>query len=401
MKTTAWIIGTALAGASLTGCPAPDCDTAGNVCTVAGTGEYGLNDEAAATAATLYKPMDVIAVPASVGAFVIADWNNHKYRLVDGDGTIRTIVGTQFLGDGDPDFQERIAPGFPGTECALNHPTSGEWNPVTNRLMLASWHNHRIREYDPATGLSLVVCADTAVDDGNGANAGFAGDGGPCGDVLMAFPQSIAIRDDGDFYWWAHKNRRIRKATGDYSLVETIAGTGELGYTGDGGSPLDATFNDWDPVDLQPEPNGAIELSEDGNTLWVADSSNHAIRAIDLANDVITSLPGTGTQTKTQWDPDEGGACDPTALCSPRDIELGPDGRLYIADTYNHVVRAYELATDTMEVVAGVLGTAADGSDGVPATESELHMPYGIDFAEDGALLIADTFNSRIRRVTP
>lgn len=387
----------ALAGLAAlgSGC-AVDCDAPGNVCSVAGTGEYGHNAETVAKEASLYKPMDVTALPD--GGFVIADWNNHQFRHVDSEGAIDCWVGTDFLGDGDPDFNERIAPGVPGTEVALNHNTSAEWNPVTERLMIASWHNHRLREYDPATGLSQVVCADTALDDGNGANAGFAGDGGPCSEALMAFPNSIVVRPDGDFYFWAQKNRRVRKVTGDYQLIETIAGSGEQGYAGDGGPLLEASFNDWDPADLQPEPSGAIELV--GDVIYLADSGNHAIRVLDLANDTVSTLPGTGLLEPGTWTPDATN-CDPTTLCSPRDVEMGPDGRLYIADTYNHVVRAYDLETETMEVVAGVLGVKADGADGVPATESELNEPYGIDFADDGALLIADTYNSRIRRVAP
>ena len=379
--------------AGAAGCADP-CPDSGQVCTVAGTGEAGANEnEVRGTKSPLYAPMDVIAWPGSGGSFFIGDWNNHKIRLVD-DGTISTVVGTDFLGDGDPDFLEREGDGVPGTDVALNHPTQAEWNEVTGKLLLPSWHNHRIREWSPGTGNSLVVCANTAIDDGNGANAGFAGDGGPAADALMAFPNSIAVDpDDGSFWFVDQKTNHVRWVARDYSLIDSIAGTGTPGYEGDGGPALEASFNFWDSGDLQPEPAGAIEY--DGvRFLYVADTSNHAIRVIDTADGAIDTLPVAAQQ------PFSGGTCDTSSLCFPSDVELGPDGRLWIADTGNHVVRAYDLDTQELETVAGTF-EEANGDDGLQALETALRRPHGVDFDDDGALLIADTYNHRIRRVTP
>ncbi len=387
-----WLALASLVAASA-GCVAP-CPDSGQVCTVAGTGEAGANEnEARATRSPLYGPMDVIAWPGSGGSFFIGDWNNHKIRLVE-DGTVSTVVGTEFLGDGDPDFLEREGDGVPGIEVALNHPTQAEWNPVTGKLLLPSWHNHRIREWTPETGHSVVVCANTAIDDGNGANAGFAGDGGPAADALMAFPNSIAVDpDDGSFWFVDQKTNHIRWVARDYSLIDSIAGNGTSGYEGDGGPALEASFNFWDSEDLQPEPSGSIEY-DGARFLYVADTTNHAIRVIDTADGTIDTLPVAPEQPLT------GGTCDPSALCFPGDVELGPDGRLWIADTGNHVIRAYDLDSGVLETVVGTL-EAANGEDGLPALETALRRPHGIDFDDDGALLIADTYNHRIRRVTP
>ena len=378
----------AAAPLALSGCPGA-CPDPGTVCTVAGTGEAGANEaESRATRSPLYGPMDVINWPGE-GKFFIGDWNNHKIRVVDGE-EMSTIVGTRFLGDGDPDFLERVAPGVDGTTVALNHPTQAEWNHVTGKLLLPSWHNHRIREWTPETGNSLVVGADTAIDDGNGANAGFEGDGGPASDALMAFPNSIAVDDDGSFWFVDQRNNRIRYVTADYQLIDTVVGDGEA--DSDDGSFAEASFNFWTLDDLQPDPSGSIEY--DGvDTLYVADTSNHAIRVLDLTTETVTTLP-TGEQTLP------GGACDAAALCFPHDLELGPDGRLYIADTDNDLIRAWDFASETLETIVGT-GERGDGEDGLDALETMLQRPYGIDFDDDGALLIADTFNHRIRRVTP
>lgn len=365
----------------------------GIACTVLGTGSPGnAEGETVAIKNPLYAPMDV-AVWTDADDFFVGDWNNHKIRHVL-DGTVETIIGTTFLGDGDPDFQERIAPGVPGTEVGLNHPTSMEWNPVTDKLLVPSWHNHRVREWSPDTGYSRVVCADTDISDGNGANAGFAGDGGPAADALMAFPNSIAVDPvDGSFWLLPHKNGRVRWVAHDYSLIDTVAGTGVVGYAGDGGDALAAEFNFWDPADLQPEPSGAIEFDPDTLLLYIADTSNHVIRVLDTEAGTIETLAGTGDQILVD------GECDTDALCFPRDVELlGTD--LYIADEGNSVVRKYDLTTNTMEVVAGTF-VAELGEDGGDALETSLNRPYGIDIAEDGSLLIADTYNHRILKVTP
>jgi DNA-binding beta-propeller fold protein YncE len=383
-----------LIGGGLTGCVDP-CLESGTVCSLVGTGAPGASEtETRATEAPLYGPMDVAFWPGQDEySFFIGDWNNHKIRLVH-DGVMSVAIGTTFLGDGDPDFQERIAPGVPGTEVALNHPTQIEWNPVNGKLLVPSWHNHRVREWTPETGNSLVVCANTAIDDGNGANAGFAGDGGPAAEALFAFPNSIAIDPaDGSFWVLDARNLRVRKVAADYSLIETVAGTGQPGLTGDGADPLDATFSFWPLSDLQPEPAGALEY-DGADRLYVADTNNHVIRVIDLAANTIQTLPGTGEQTLP------GGVCDPDALCRPRDVELGPDGLLYIADEGNHVIRAYDLAAGTMDAVVGTF-SPGDAADGTPALEAALNRPHGIDLDDDGALLIADTYNHRIRRVTP
>ncbi len=375
------------------GIAAADCTPSGVVCTVAGTGTPGANEnESDALLTPLYAPMDV-TVWNSADEFFLADWNNHKIRLVQ-DGVMSTIIGTDFLGDGDPDFQEREGTGIHGTEVALNHPTSVEWNPVTEKLLVPSWHNHRVREWTPETGFSLVVCADTDITDGNGANAGFAGDGGPAGDALMAFPNSVAIdTTDGSFWLLPQSNARIRWVAHDYSLIETVAGNGSWDYTGDGGDALEASFYFWDKADLQPEPSGAVEYDPERRVVYIADTSNHVIRVLDVDAGTIDTLAGTGDQTRA------GDACDADALCFPRDVEIFEDG-LYIADEGNHVIRRYDLTAGTMETVVGT-GEAGDGADGALALETALNRPYGIDLASDGSLLIADTYNHRIRKVTP
>jgi DNA-binding beta-propeller fold protein YncE len=373
---------------------ATPCESlSGTVCRVAGTGSAGaINAASLALESPLYAPMDV-AFFTSANDFLIADWNNHKIRRVQ-DGFTSTVIGTAFLGDGDPDFQERIAPGVDGTTVALNHPTSMEWSEYTNKWLIPSWHNHRLREWDPDTGLSLVVGADTDITDGNGANSGFAGDGGPAANALMSYPNSIAVHPEtGDFWLLDQRNNRIRAITADFTDIQTIAGGDDAILSGDGGPAQDGRFYFWNPEELQPEPSGAIEYDSRRNNLYIADTSNHRIRVIDLDTGTIDSITTTGEQTL----PD--GECDPDALCYPRDLELLDDD-LYIADTNNHVIRRLNLETHEFEVVVGSF-ESGETTNNTAAMDFRLNTPHGIDVEADGTLIIADTYNHQILKVFP
>ena len=210
----------------------------------------------------------------------------------------------------------------------------------------------------------------------------------------MSYPKSIAVHPDtGDFWLLDQRNNRVRFIAADFSLIETIAGGDEAALEGDGGPSQDGRFFFWNPEELQPEPSGAIEYDIDRNQLYVADTSNHRIRVIDLDAGTIDSL----VIGEEQALPD--GACNPDALCFPRDVEVVGDD-LYIADTNNHVIRKYNLVTDTLTTVAGTFaeGPTEMNADALSAT---LNTPHGIDVASDGTVLIADTYNHQILKVHP
>jgi len=85
-------------------------------------------------------------------------------------------------------------------------------------------------------------------------------------------------------------------------------------------------------------------------------------------------------------------------LSHPRDVEIAPDGRLFIADTENHKIRVVDLTTGTIATVVGT-GEVGAAGDGGAALQATLHRPFGIAFDAAGDLYIADTLNNRVRRV--
>jgi DNA-binding beta-propeller fold protein YncE len=364
----------------------PTCPTtSGTICTWAGDGEAGFNgDDEPLSAARFYWPVDVTITKS--GEIYVLDWNNHKVRHLTADGTLHTVIGTDFVGDGPYDLSDLAAPGTPGTEINLNHPTQ-LLEEAGGTLLLVSWHNHKLRRFDPKTGKAYVWI---------GRGAGFAGDGGPVGDPMARLnqPAGGVLDPDGNLYLLDQRNQVIRKLAADGSMLTTVAGTPTMfGYEGDGGSPMMAKFSF--PKGSNPPPAGTLALDAKGR-LYVADTLNHAIRRIDFATDTIETVAGTGAAGYGG----DGGPGPQAQLNNPRDLEFGPDGRLYIADELNHRIRALDVETLTITTVAGT-GRAEFAGDGGPASEASLNRPTGIAFAADGTMYIGDSHNHRVRTIAP
>lgn len=355
------------------GCGTP-CDEPGVICTVVGNGRAGFNgDGQKAIDTQLYYPTDIATEPAT-GRLFINDWNNEVIRAIGEDGRVQTLVGADEPGDGDDLHLERTEEGAPGRTVALNHPLKLAFGP-DGTLMIAAWHNHKLRSWDPVADRVRIVVADTDPDEGTGANAGFSGDGGPAKDALVWFPSSVTYDNDGTYYFVDEKNGRIRSVN-QAGIINTVAGSGT--YENVDGPCTDAAFRfPDDPMIGQPKPGGAI-VSDGEGVLYVADTYNGAIRKVDLSVHEVTTIA--------------------TGLTAPADVALGPDGRLYIADALAHSVYAMDVTTGDYETIAGT-GTKGPGTDEVLATESSLDHPYGLAFDDAGALWIADTYNSKIRRV--
>jgi sugar lactone lactonase YvrE len=360
-------------------------------CTWAGTGERGFNIEnpnANRLKSKLYFPEDVTFGPD--GRAYIIDWNNHRIRRVESDDSLRTVVGTDYEGDGPPQMEDRLPacnpPGALGTTVALNHVTDAEFGP-DGKLYIAAWHNNKIRVYDPATDLVTVLAGD---------GYGFLGDNNPACTALFNQPKAVTVAADGTVYVVDQRNVRIRAIQPDANrTITTIAGRGTVGAYGDGGPAFDAEFGM--DVGTTPQPSGGLQLV--GRNLYMADSKNNRIRRIDLDSGIIDCIAGL---REPGYSGDGGPAID-AQFSYPMDLELGPDGRLYVADRDNHVVRAIDLTTGIVDTVVGT-GTSCDlykteCPDHVPAREISLFEPYGIAFDAAGNLYVADTHNHRILRV--
>jgi hypothetical protein len=164
-----------------------------------------------------------------------------------------------------------------------------------------------------------------------------------------------------------------------------------LGYSGDGGPALMAQFS-W-ARGSNPNPSGGIVYHE--GKLYISDTEADVIRVMDLADGTIAAFAGTGEG----GDSGDDGPALGAQLNGPRDLEIGPDGDLYFADTDNSKVRAIDLEVGVIRTVVGTGELGVEEEEGKLATEIRLRRPFGIAFDPDGNLYVMDTLNSRIVKV--
>ena len=211
---------------------------------------------------------------------------------------------------------------------------------------------------------------------------GFSGDGGPATLAKLAQPHSIALDRDDRLYICDILNNRVRLRDPRTGIISTFAGTGAASATPDeaplSGTPLRA------PRSIDFSPDGLLYLVlREGNQVFV----------IDPSRGVLKRVAGTG---KTGYAGDNGPAIDAT-FQGPKGIAYSPAGNLYISDTENHVIRMVSLTTGIITTVAGT-GKRGDGPDGDPLL-CALNRPHGV-YVHGSTLYIGDAENNRIRALT-
>jgi sugar lactone lactonase YvrE len=147
--------------------------------------------------------------------------------------------------------------------------------------------------------------------------------------------------------------------------------------------------------DTQVSNPYGMAIGPDGG-LYFCDLDNQRIRRLDLQTKKLSTVAGNGQKGYTG----DGGPALAATLNMPHEIQFDPRGDLYIAERDNHVIRKVDMKSGIISTVAGT-GTAGFSGDGGPATKAQLRQPHSILFDRDGALLICDIGNQRIRRLDP
>ncbi len=208
----------------------------------------------------------------------------------------------------------------------------------------------------------------------------YRGDGGPATAAGLSDPSGLAVGPDGSLYIADSMNTRIRRVGPD-SIITTVAGTGTVGSSGDGGLATQAQLNY--PMD--------IAVGSDGS-LYIADSMNSRIRRVG-PDGIISTAAGNGKEGFSG----DGSPATQAQLFRPFGLAVGPDGSLYIADSYNGRIR--RVAPDGIITTVAGNGIRGFSGDGGPATSAQMYTPYALAVGLDGSLYISDISTYRIRRV--
>ena len=282
-------------------------DAKGVISTVAGSGRKGPGgDGGPALQAEFNLPHEIRF--DGKGDLFIVDMRNARVRKVDmKSGTISTVAGTGvegFSGDGGP-----------AAQAQLKMPHSIQFDPKGN-LYICDIGNHRIRKVDMKTGVISTFA-------GNG-KAAATPDGAKFANVPLKGPRTLEFDKAGNLWVALREGNQVFKLDLKKGTIHHMAGTGQKGFTGNGGPAKEATLSG---------PKG-VSISRDGKRVYLADTESHSIRYIDLTTGKLELFCGTGEKG-------DGPDGDPLKckLARPHGVFVDADGSVFIGDSETHRVR--------------------------------------------------------------
>jgi NHL repeat len=279
---------------------------------------------------------------------------------------IFTVVGSgeaSYTGDGGM-----------ARRAGLNQPFDVALDQQGN-LYFSEANNHCVRRVQHGSGQIITVA-------GSG-QAGYSGDGGPATQAQLNSPYGIALDTANNVYIVDRLNACLRVVEAATGIIHTVAGTGQPGFSGDGGSAHRAQFQ---------EPNDIV-LDHQGRA-FIADVRDHRVRVVDLYSGIITTFAGVGAAGSDG----DGGLASRAALLGPRALAFGPTGDLYICLRNDHKVRKVDMRTGIIRTVAGTGEPGYSGDQG-PALQATFNGPKEIAVDRQGNIVLVDTENHCIRRI--
>jgi sugar lactone lactonase YvrE len=221
---------------------------------------------------------------------------------------------------------------------------------------------------------------------------GFAGDNGPALKALLDTPDGVCIAPDGDLVVADSHNDRIRRIDRPTHVITTIAGSGDNGYDGDDKPAVSAALN----------TPSAVACARNGD-IYIADTLNYRVRMIEARTGLIHTVAGDGVPGAIN-DVGDNGPATSAHLNMPADVQIAPNGDIYIADMHHNRIRRVNPRSGIITTVAGS-GVFGPGGDDGPATEANLAGPAGIAVVPEAGgavtIFIADYYNYQVRAVGP
>ena len=230
----------------------------------------GVGDGGPAVQAHFYVGHDgfLLVATDAAGNVYVTDSENHRVRRIDTAGVISTYAGT-----GQSRLQRRRRPGSPGCFVLPLWRGGGRGRAI---VYVTDPGNNRIRKVDSTGAITTIA--------GSG-EAGFSGDGGPAVQAALSYPAGVAVDGSGNVYVTGYESNRVRRID-TAGMISTFAGSGEAGFSGDGGPAAQAQLN--------VGTDGFLFVAADGaGNVYIADSGNNRIRKVD-ATGTITTIAGSG-----------------------------------------------------------------------------------------------------------
>jgi len=281
--------------------------------------------------------------------------------------SINAQVITTYAGDG---LSGVSGDGGPATIASMNAPWGLAVDAVGN-VYVSDIAANRVRKVSP-TGIITTFA-------GNGS--GYGGDGGPATAAGISGPTGIATFGT-DVFIAENGSSRIRKVNAA-GIITTYAGIGIAGHSGDGGPATLAKISTPDGI--------GVDLA--GN-IYIPDQGTNYVRKVNTSG-IIATIAGNGTSGYSG----DGGPATLAQLNLPDEITADPAGNVYFTDFMNNVIRKIDLAG--IITTYGGTGVAGFGGDGGPATAALLSGASGINCDASGNIYFADTYNERVRKITP
>lgn len=332
------------------------------ITTIAGNGLNGFPDNNVPATKTSVYPMG-LAIDSG-GNLYFTDVQLNAIRKINASTKIvSTIAGNGQQGfNGDNKLALQTNFNIP-LEIAIDK---------DDNILVADSFNHRIRKINSKTRIVTTIA---------GTTEGFSGDEGSASFAMLDSPRDLVLAQDGSLFITDVGNNRIRKVD-TKGIITTVAGNGDIAFNGDGGLATNASF----------KQVSTIAIDKNGNLL-IGDATSRRIRKVDQQTNIISTLFGID-QLKFI---NNGDSLSSASLLFPRGLAADNNNNIYFSDGSNRVGKV-RIGSNTISVIAGT-GVTGFGGDGDLATKAALAFPLGMTVDSKNQLFIADEFNNRIRKV--